>query len=177
MQRRSALGHASIDGAVPSLRALARDGSRASGLRAAAARSLGRLRSPILIEALDGLLDDRDPAVRRAAVEAYGRLAPAAALVQRLGRHASSDRDPATRHEAMLAIAERGGDGAVGCLRALEHRGRGSDLDFARIALGLRARRGVAPDVRAAIERRLRAGLDDGACPRRAASAIARRMT
>jgi HEAT repeat protein len=103
----------------------------AEGFRVARARLLGRFGSGHHVAQVELLCSDPSAAVRRAAVEALARLAPA--RVEPL-RCALADEAPLVRAGAAAALAASGDPGAVADLAAL-----GEDGDPRVVAAALRA--------------------------------------
>jgi len=109
----------------PPLRLLAQHED--AGVRAAAARALGAAARANALDILGSLLEDPEPAVRNAALEAIRPYVESSfeEILIRLAR------EEATRENALLAL---GGVGTPGARRALQRYTRSSDADVRRTA-------------------------------------------
>ncbi len=139
---------------LPVLRKAAEETQFDENVRSFAFISLGRMRDRASLQtAVTTLVSERDPALRRAAAVALGRIAVPgdAAAVGALVAAARDDGDPLVRHFAATALGGLESPKIRETLREWFMRCDDSERPFAALAIGLQRDADFAPKIRAAL--------------------------
>lgn len=149
-----AMGLTGAADVLPVLRAAAAETDYDENVRSFALISLGRMKDRASLQAcVTALVSERDPALRRAAAVALGRIASASdpAAVAALVAAVRDDRDPLVRHFAATALGGLQGPQVRDTLRDWFGRCDESEKPFAALAIGLQHDADFAPKLRAAL--------------------------
>lgn len=149
-----AMGLTGAQGVLPALRAAAADADFDENVRSFAFISLGRMKDRASMQAaVTTLVSERDPALRRAAAVALGRIAASSdtGAVAALVGAVRDDRDPLVRHFAATALGGIAGPKVRETLRDLFEKADDAERPFAALAVGLQRDADFAPKLRAAL--------------------------